>query len=158
MNCSSSGLYQYLSSDGIIYLPHFKTVLDNLTPNIRDLYDIIVVTNKFENPLIKAGLDFHKDLEYFNNLYIIEREVDGCKGYCFALKKKSNSSALAIQRIEAYIKESKSTTETFVVEWFKTYCEVGLDEVKVRLLRLSNHEDTELRGRKRLMTRLRLRS
>jgi hypothetical protein len=87
---------------------------ENLTPKIKELYEVRVVTDGNENPLIKVGYDLHDDLHYFNDLYQIERNVNKVKGLCVALSKKSIEIADADQYTHVLISGAENVTNTMI--------------------------------------------
>ena len=125
-------MWSQLSWDGIIYLPYFSYIVDNLTPRIRSLYDVKVVTDQMENPLMKVGFDI-QELSEWNKSYACGRTVNGVKGFCISLCKKPDPEQER-DAIEDYLKNNNHDTSEFVIEWFMIYCEVGIEELKTRLV------------------------
>ena len=112
-------LWNYLTPDGKIFLPHFKDVHERITAEIIDLFDVRVISNKLENPLIIASLEVEDDdladLSYFNDQYLIERKVDDVSGFCIELRKKGEKPVRTANeapiRVEKMRKIEESTSQ-----------------------------------------------
>jgi len=123
LNCSYiyfiymiSALWDHLSPNGKIYLPHFKDIHDEMTPAIYELYEVRVITDKLENPLIQACLELESDeivdFSWFNNLYLVERKVDNVMGYCIVLTKIAAQIAMSAPEQEEKNRKLKDIRES----------------------------------------------